>query len=57
MLWNIVSSIKAMTFFEFILILSLRSNSDLYHALTWPQVSFVAEDHKGRIVGYILAKM
>ncbi|SGY66942.1 BQ5605_C004g02727 [Microbotryum silenes-dioicae] len=29
----------------------------LYHALTWPQVSFVAEDHKGRIVGYILAKM
>lgn len=30
---------------------------DLYHALTWPQVSFVAEDHKGRIVGYILAKM
>jgi len=31
--------------------------ADLYHALTWPQVSFVAEDHKGRIVGYILAKM
>ncbi|KAM0792878.1 N-terminal acetyltransferase A complex catalytic subunit ard1 [Microbotryomycetes sp. NB124-2] len=29
----------------------------LYHALTWTQVSFVAEDHKGRIVGYILAKM
>ncbi|KAM0751652.1 acyl-CoA N-acyltransferase [Meredithblackwellia eburnea MCA 4105] len=29
----------------------------LYHALTWPQISFVAEDHKGRIVGYILAKM
>lgn len=29
----------------------------MYHALTWPQVSFVAEDHKGRIVGYILAKM
>ncbi|GAA5873345.1 hypothetical protein JCM16303_001097 [Sporobolomyces ruberrimus] len=29
----------------------------LYHGLTWPQVSFVAEDHKGRIVGYILAKM
>ena len=28
-----------------------------YHGLTWPQVSFVAEDHKGRIVGYILAKM
>ncbi len=32
-------------------------SADLYHALTWPQVSFVAEDHKGRIVGYILAKM
>lgn len=30
---------------------------DLFHALTWTQVSFVAEDHKGRIVGYILAKM
>ncbi|TIA89468.1 hypothetical protein E3P99_02053 [Wallemia hederae] len=29
----------------------------LYHALTWPQLSYVAEDHKGRIVGYILGKM
>ncbi|KDQ64253.1 hypothetical protein JAAARDRAFT_166310 [Jaapia argillacea MUCL 33604] len=29
----------------------------LYHALTWPGLSYVAEDHKGRIVGYILAKM
>ncbi|TFK71815.1 acyl-CoA N-acyltransferase [Pluteus cervinus] len=29
----------------------------LYHAMTWPSLSFVAEDHKGRIVGYILAKM
>ncbi|EJD01636.1 acyl-CoA N-acyltransferase [Fomitiporia mediterranea MF3/22] len=29
----------------------------LYHALSWPSLSFVAEDHKGRIVGYILAKM
>lgn len=29
---------------------------DLYHALTWPQLSYVAEDN-GRIVGYILAKM
>ncbi|CAB4428136.1 unnamed protein product [Rhizophagus irregularis] len=28
-----------------------------YHALSWPQLSFVAEDHKGRIVGYVLAKM
>lgn len=25
--------------------------------LTWPQLSYVAEDHKGRIVGYVLAKM
>lgn len=30
---------------------------DLYHAMTWPSISYVAEDHKGRIVGYILAKM
>jgi len=29
----------------------------MYHAMTWPQLSYVAEDHKGRIVGYILAKM
>ncbi|KAH8118776.1 acyl-CoA N-acyltransferase, partial [Phellopilus nigrolimitatus] len=29
----------------------------LYHALSWPSLSYVAEDHKGRIVGYILAKM
>ncbi|GJJ07055.1 N-terminal acetyltransferase A complex catalyticsubunit ard1 [Clathrus columnatus] len=29
----------------------------LYHALSWPQLSYVAEDNKGRIVGYILAKM
>ncbi|KAI6223758.1 N-terminal amino-acid N(alpha)-acetyltransferase NatA [Aphelenchoides fujianensis] len=28
----------------------------LYHALSWP-LSFVAEDHKGEIVGYVLAKM
>ena len=25
--------------------------------MTWPGLSYVAEDHKGRIVGYILAKM
>ncbi|KAG6378731.1 hypothetical protein JVT61DRAFT_13004 [Boletus reticuloceps] len=25
--------------------------------MTWPSLSYVAEDHKGRIVGYILAKM
>ncbi|QRV87934.1 GNAT family acetyltransferase [Ceratobasidium sp. AG-Ba] len=29
----------------------------MYHSMTWPQLSFVAEDHKGRIVGYIMAKM
>jgi len=29
----------------------------LYHAMTWPGLSFVAEDHKGRVVGYIMAKM
>lgn len=29
----------------------------LYHSLTWPQLSWVATDEKGRIVGYILGKM
>jgi len=29
----------------------------MYHSVTWPQLSYVAEDHKGRIVGYIMAKM
>ncbi|KAI0723125.1 acyl-CoA N-acyltransferase [Earliella scabrosa] len=28
----------------------------MYHGLTWPQLSYVAED-EGKIVGYILAKM
>jgi len=28
-----------------------------YHILSWPQLSFVAEDHKHKIVGYVLAKM
>ena len=28
-----------------------------YHLLTWPQLSYVAEDPKGSIVGYVLAKM
>ncbi len=31
--------------------------SDLYHALTWPELSFVALSPKGDIVGYILAKL
>lgn len=29
----------------------------IYHIVTWPQLSYVAEDRKGRIVGYVLAKM
>lgn len=28
-----------------------------YHGLSWPQLSYVAEDENGRIVGYVLAKM
>jgi len=28
-----------------------------YHGLSWPQLSFVAESTKGKIVGYVLAKM
>ncbi|KAI9348427.1 putative N-terminal acetyltransferase complex subunit ARD1 [Zopfochytrium polystomum] len=28
-----------------------------YHIASWPQLSYVAEDPKGRIVGYVLAKM
>ncbi|EJF62776.1 acyl-CoA N-acyltransferase [Dichomitus squalens] len=28
----------------------------MYHSLTWPQLSYVAED-EGKVVGYILAKM
>lgn len=37
--------------------LRAADDTDTYHAMTWPAISFVAEDHKGRIVGYILAKM
>jgi peptide alpha-N-acetyltransferase len=29
----------------------------LYHILSWPQLIWVAEDHTGKIVGYVLAKM
>lgn len=29
----------------------------LYHALSWPQLLYVAEDYDGKIVGYVLAKM
>ena len=28
-----------------------------YHILSWPQLLYVSEDHKGKIVGYVLAKM
>ncbi|XP_036113085.1 N-alpha-acetyltransferase 11 [Molossus molossus] len=28
-----------------------------YHGLSWPQLSYIAEDEDGKIVGYILAKM
>jgi peptide alpha-N-acetyltransferase len=29
----------------------------LYHGLTWPNLSYVATDARGRIIGYVLAKM
>ncbi|KAJ1674103.1 N-terminal acetyltransferase A complex catalytic subunit ard1 [Spiromyces aspiralis] len=29
----------------------------LYHGLSWPHISFVAKNEKGRIVGYVLAKI
>ena len=29
----------------------------MYHGLSWPQLSYVAEDEKGKIVGYVLAKV
>ncbi|CAM9095975.1 unnamed protein product, partial [Ectocarpus fasciculatus] len=29
----------------------------IYHYLSWPQCLHVAENHKGKIVGYVLAKM
>ncbi|TMW67649.1 hypothetical protein Poli38472_011269 [Pythium oligandrum] len=28
-----------------------------YHLMTWPQLLYVAEEHNGKIVGYVLAKM
>ncbi|XP_051516464.1 N-alpha-acetyltransferase 10-like [Myxocyprinus asiaticus] len=28
-----------------------------YHGLSWPQLSYIAEDEYGKIVGYVLAKM
>eukprot|EP01091_Cochliopodium_minus_P002205 TRINITY_DN12089_c0_g1_i1.p1 TRINITY_DN12089_c0_g1~~TRINITY_DN12089_c0_g1_i1.p1 ORF type:complete len:158 (-),score=53.57 TRINITY_DN12089_c0_g1_i1:58-531(-) len=29
----------------------------LYHILSWPELSYIAHDDKGRVVGYVLAKM
>ncbi|KYQ93649.1 N-acetyltransferase [Tieghemostelium lacteum] len=29
----------------------------LYHYLTWPQLSFIAEDENSKLVGYVLAKI
>ena len=29
----------------------------LYHAMSWPQLLYVAEDDNGKIVGYVMAKM
>ncbi|KAJ2003103.1 N-terminal acetyltransferase A complex catalytic subunit ard1 [Coemansia thaxteri] len=29
----------------------------LYHLASWPGLSFVAENEKGRLVGYVLAKL
>ncbi|KAJ3789020.1 acyl-CoA N-acyltransferase [Lentinula aff. detonsa] len=29
----------------------------IYHIVTWPQLSYVVEDSKGRIIGYVLAKI
>ncbi|KAJ3756727.1 acyl-CoA N-acyltransferase [Lentinula raphanica] len=34
-----------------------RLHSGMYHIMTWPQLSFVAENDKGNIVGYVLAKI
>uniref|UniRef100_A0A8C6HFI8 N-terminal amino-acid N(alpha)-acetyltransferase NatA n=1 Tax=Mus spicilegus TaxID=10103 RepID=A0A8C6HFI8_MUSSI len=28
-----------------------------YHGLSWPQLSYIAGDENGKIVGYVLAKM
>uniref|UniRef100_A0A2K5QZW9 N-terminal amino-acid N(alpha)-acetyltransferase NatA n=1 Tax=Cebus imitator TaxID=2715852 RepID=A0A2K5QZW9_CEBIM len=28
-----------------------------YYGLSWPQLSYIAEDENGKIVGYVLAKM
>ncbi len=39
------------------LIVWLQMKYYMYHGLSWPQLSYVAEDEKGKIVGYVLAKV
>ena len=67
------SSITIIYFFTFILqtndlmnmqhcnLLCLPENYQMkyymYHGLSWPQLSFVAEDHRGEIVGYVLGNI
>ena len=34
-----------------------QMKSYMYHILSWPQLLYVAVDHKNRVVGYVLAKM
>lgn len=34
-----------------------RDFTGIYHAMAWPQMQYVAEDHKGRVVGYVLGTM
>jgi peptide alpha-N-acetyltransferase len=29
----------------------------LYHALSWPELLYIAEDDNGKVVGYVMAKM
>ena len=40
-----------------LIICSYQLKYYLYHFLSWPQLIHVAENHKGQIVGYVLAKM
>ena len=48
---------KIMTFFISNYI-SITFQYYMYHGLSWPQLSFVAEEpSSGQIVGYVLAKM
>ncbi|KAF9259570.1 acyl-CoA N-acyltransferase [Marasmius fiardii PR-910] len=42
---------------KFYVTISDKILTGIYHLTTWPQISYVAEDSKGRIVGYVLAKI